>query len=252
MCAFFSFFYSGNAEICVSKKKNCIVLPCKALANYICICIANCIVLPCKAFANYWCCRIGRAKQPVEREKEDWVPTTFCAKSPTLHLIAFDGSVGNTKIRKQFNCSEFLKQKLPSSLLKNENAPNLKKLLELGISHHTILSHFKVWQIWKVVNRKQGQYFSQILISMYFSPNGLFLGESSGGCWSLHYALLTSYEYIVQSYIWDRIKHIWMKTHRTTSSTSYKKMPFKRWCSKITFLQEIVKNMYSAHDINPV
>ena len=36
---------------------------------------------------------------------------------------------------------------------------------------------------------------------MYFSPNGLFLGESSAGCWSLHYALLTSYEYIVQSYM---------------------------------------------------
>ena len=151
MCIFFYFFNFIHA-ICMSKNffalyylarllqiifvlqiTNCIVLPCKALANYICICIANCILLPCKAFANYWCCRIGRAKQPVEREKEDWVPTTFCAKSPTLHLIAFDGSVGNTKIRKQFNCSECLKQKLPFSLSKNENAPNLKKTLTFGI-----------------------------------------------------------------------------------------------------------------------
>ena len=169
MFFFIFLFYSCNAEICVSKKNyfalyylarllqiifvlqitNCIVLPCKALANYICICIANCILLPCKAFANYWCCRIGRAKQPVEREKEDWVPTTFCAKSPTLHLIAFDGSVGNTKIRKQFNCSECLKQKLPFSLSKNENAPNLKKNFNFWNLVYPTIQSFPIFRFGK-------------------------------------------------------------------------------------------------------
>ena len=97
---------------------------------------------------------------------------------------------------------------------------------------------------WKKVKRKQGQYISayaQILISLCISPRMdcswgslLVLG------WSVHYALLTSYEYIVQSYMGSHKTYLNENSHSNIKCVQQKKLSKKAVVSVITDIFVIV------------